>query len=449
MSNIDNGLLWKALASPVNTLAEDAAGIETLVNNFPQSGLLRALLAANGHEQNVKHAAAYFDPAALYKLVNMPDSLSVVLPAQIIWADNTNTLPDTEEIIAPVSETEDETFVDHFSDNTEPEENNEDMQAYNDIDLPVNDNNLLSEEIPTYTHQPELPNIEETTEDNEEEVLNNPEEVNMHPDPGYTLDKAEFFHQDIDDDVYDEIVSIEDINLGQLTAHAQHEPVESEPESIIPEEKVNQIPANDHFVIDKTFTHKQPDTNISAVITQPRSLHIENQELSRYNDDKMPYSFMWWLDKTRKEYASTYQPYVFNAGPAQAQVQTKNVVDELQQQYVENIFNLNAIEELERSTAKKEIKFSADKKEDRIIKRFIQTEPQIKHPTGIRLDNENKAKKSSEDADEIVTETLARIYTEQMLYPKAISAYKKLMLKFPEKSLYFASQIEQIEKKSN
>jgi len=36
-----------------------------------------------------------------------------------------------------------------------------------------------------------------------------------------------------------------------------------------------------------------------------------------------------------------------------------------------------------------------------------------------------------------------------MLYPKAIMAYKKLMLKFPEKSLYFAGQIEQLEKKSN
>ena len=64
-------------------------------------------------------------------------------------------------------------------------------------------------------------------------------------------------------------------------------------------------------------------------------------------------------------------------------------------------------------------------------------------------DNENKAKKSSEDVDEIVTETLARIYTEQMLYPKAINVYKKLMLKFPEKSRYFASQIEELEKRTN
>jgi hypothetical protein len=375
LNNIDNGLLWKALANPANALAGDAAGIETLVNNYPQSGLLKALLAADGNEQNVNHAAAYFDPAALYKLVNMPESLAVVSPGQVIWTDSSNTEVENEE-----------TFVEYLSDN----------------------------------------------------------DTAAHPEVA-PIDKAEYFHQDIEDDVYDEIVSIEDITLEQLTSAAHHEP-----ESNTAEEEDTHIPANVHFVIDKAFTQPQPDTGSeNAVVVKPKSIHIENQELSRYNDEKMPYSFMWWLDKTRKEYAGTYQPYASNSDLAQTQVQNQNGVDELQQQYVESIFNLNAIEELERSTVKKEIEFNIDKKEDRIIKRFIQTEPQIKHPTGIGLDNENKAKKSSEDADEIVTETLARIYTEQMLYPKAINVYKKLMLKFPEKSLYFASQIEQIEKKSN
>jgi hypothetical protein len=48
-----------------------------------------------------------------------------------------------------------------------------------------------------------------------------------------------------------------------------------------------------------------------------------------------------------------------------------------------------------------------------------------------------------------VSETLAQIYIDQMLYHKAIATYKKMMLKFPEKSRYFASQIEQLEKKTN
>ena len=164
----------------------------------------------------------------------------------------------------------------------------------------------------------------------------------------------------------------------------------------------------------------------------------------------MPFSFLWWLDKVRKEHSGIYQPYVeFKLDTTESIKETQTPPDELQQQYVENIFHLTSVEELDRSTGEKPVEFDSKRKEDVIIERFIQEVPQIKPQTGDKLDNENKARKSSEDHHEIVTETLAQIYADQMLYPKAIAAYKKLMLKFPEKSLYFASQIEALEKKTN
>jgi hypothetical protein len=49
------------------------------------------------------------------------------------------------------------------------------------------------------------------------------------------------------------------------------------------------------------------------------------------------------------------------------------------------------------------------------------------------------------DSEEIMTETLARVYVLQHKYAEAINAYQILSLKFPEKSSFFANQIEQIE----
>ena len=60
-----------------------------------------------------------------------------------------------------------------------------------------------------------------------------------------------------------------------------------------------------------------------------------------------------------------------------------------------------------------------------------------------------KAKKSLEESELPVSETLAKIYTVQGNYPQAISAYKQLSLAFPEKKIFFANLIEDLEKKIN
>jgi len=49
-----------------------------------------------------------------------------------------------------------------------------------------------------------------------------------------------------------------------------------------------------------------------------------------------------------------------------------------------------------------------------------------------------------EDTSYLMTETLARVYLEQKKYSKAIQAYEILILKYPEKSSFFADRISDI-----
>ncbi|MFV0592606.1 MAG: tetratricopeptide repeat protein [Draconibacterium sp.] len=60
-------------------------------------------------------------------------------------------------------------------------------------------------------------------------------------------------------------------------------------------------------------------------------------------------------------------------------------------------------------------------------------------------DNKDILNKSVSENDELITETLANIFFQQKNYDKAIDAFEKLSLKYPEKSIYFASRIKEIE----
>lgn len=57
------------------------------------------------------------------------------------------------------------------------------------------------------------------------------------------------------------------------------------------------------------------------------------------------------------------------------------------------------------------------------------------------------AQKSIQRDDNTITETLAKILELQKHYDKAIEAYEKLSLKYPEKSSYFATRILELKKK--
>jgi len=83
-----------------------------------------------------------------------------------------------------------------------------------------------------------------------------------------------------------------------------------------------------------------------------------------------------------------------------------------------------------------------------LIEKFIQEKPKIE-PTRDSEKNKDLAKPFIQTPDTLMTETLARVYVQQKNYKKALQAYNILILKYPEKSGFFADQIRAIKKLIN
>jgi len=93
----------------------------------------------------------------------------------------------------------------------------------------------------------------------------------------------------------------------------------------------------------------------------------------------------------------------------------------------------------------KKIKRGKENNTTQIVDNFISQQPTIKTlKKTIFFSPSEKAKESLIENNEIVTETLARVYLEQKYYEKAIAAYEKLSLKYPQKNSFFAEKIKLI-----
>ena len=88
------------------------------------------------------------------------------------------------------------------------------------------------------------------------------------------------------------------------------------------------------------------------------------------------------------------------------------------------------------------------KKKAALIDKFIETNPKIA-PIKPGTAPAPQFELNSSDNTHLMTETLAKVYLEQKKYNKAIQAYEILILKYPEKSSFFADHISEIRNLQN
>lgn len=81
-----------------------------------------------------------------------------------------------------------------------------------------------------------------------------------------------------------------------------------------------------------------------------------------------------------------------------------------------------------------------------LIEKFIEENPAfVPNRLDLSESREDISLNSIVENEDLVSETLASVYAGQKLYDKAIATYEKLILKFPEKSAYFASRIKELQ----
>jgi hypothetical protein len=400
--------LANLLAKPSLVTQEHAGMLQNLVNKYPYYQPLHLLLAKasfDGEAQNhqLATAALYNNGGLLHQVIHAPESL-VQKPYQAISygaikadelqiADKPNevSLVDEQEVFEEINELRD-----------------------------AQDNHYEVEE---------------------DEVFEEINEIGSVQTSNVTLtDEQEIFDEIIELNAAAYIPTTEELKPAPVFEEEEKSAIETLPDELA----IESIVASDFFAFEKSFSSDQitvDEQKPNIALVEEYDQEAEAQTVSKYDDDKLPYTFLWWLAKTRKEHEQIFQPYVTpkknnNSNP-----------NELQQQYVEHIFHLQTPFNVADEASKGPINKQITHKGADIIESFIKNEPQIRPPKAEQINTENKAKKSAEDHNDLVSETLAAIYIEQMLYHKAIDTYEKLSLKFPEKSRYFADLIQSLEKK--
>ena len=224
----------------------------------------------------------------------------------------------------------------------------------------------------------------------EERILEKQLSVSLEPAPGFNFDEKLETTENISSN---EELQLEVIENPEPSAEVRLEELIEQPPILKDAEILSQI--LDYPIIEET-----PEKDVQPIPSAPKAI-AEPEKLS----------FTEWLKRSKVNHP---------AEPIPAKENLKEAPE----------VKPNAVEET-------------------LISKFIETDPRISPPTKAAFFSPvDMARKSVEDRDDVVSETLAKIYAAQGDVQRAIRIYNKLSLLYPEKNSYFAALIETLENPS-
>jgi len=228
----------------------------------------------------------------------------------------------------------------------------------------------------------------------------------------YTTDRSILF----------DFITSKEFLQNEISQHIKHN---TEHLKAIEVSDIEDISVNKSVIIDDALRQHIKDTEpiLDPAIFQAKEEAIPSEDVIDIDVSN--------IQKTPEETLEIGKPLTFN----------KNEVHSFSEWLKITSFK-PIIREDEEIKAEPSLKNNQEKK-FQLIDKFIASKAKIQ-PIKKDAPTYNIAKAQMIQPEALMTETLARIYVEQKNYSKAIQSYKILSLKYPEKSGFFADQIQAV-----